>query len=263
MPRSKSTNNLQRLRIRKSVQHKEISGRLRYPFPPPRCSRGCSTNTSVTHYFTDWLSDPFPPNLQSTVNPKPLEVETWHFYTMFTNCHVSPVTCHMSHVMCLVSPVTCQVSGIKHIFLFFVFLQIGEFSWWRVGYQRGLPRLVCNWINICCLLWKYQWVWILVGKPFWDPPLCIGNVWLNFGLSYICIKKINLGRKELILYLEFSSNLKPFTRGNSFSLERTFNNVDNCYPPLMASHSIIFSRPVYPGLFYNHLCYLFIHSFIH
>ena len=25
---------------------------------------------------------------------------------------------------------------------YFLFLQSGEASWWRVGYQRGLPRLV-------------------------------------------------------------------------------------------------------------------------
>ena len=42
--------------------------------------------------------------------------------------HVSCVTCHMSHVMC----------HFFHVFL----LQSGEASWWRVCYQRGVPRLV-------------------------------------------------------------------------------------------------------------------------
>ena len=46
-------------------------------------------------------------------------------------CHVSPVTCHMSRVTCHVSHAT-----------FFLLLQSCEAYWWRVCYQRGLPRLV-------------------------------------------------------------------------------------------------------------------------
>ena len=37
--------------------------------------------------------------------------------------------------MCQGSCVTCQAS-------YFFFLQNGEANWWRVCYQRGLPRLV-------------------------------------------------------------------------------------------------------------------------
>ena len=47
-------------------------------------------------------------------------------------CHVSRVTCHLSHVTC------------AFLFCFFVCLffgQSGETYWWRVCYQRGLPRL--------------------------------------------------------------------------------------------------------------------------
>ena len=60
-------------------------------------------------------------------------------------CHVSckchmhvSCMCHM-HVscMCHISGVRCQVSGVRCNF----FLS-GEVSWWRVDYQRGLPRLV-------------------------------------------------------------------------------------------------------------------------
>ena len=50
--------------------------------------------------LTDWVSDPFPSNLQNTITPKPLELGTWNFYTLFTTCHVSCVTCHLSHVTC-------------------------------------------------------------------------------------------------------------------------------------------------------------------
>ena len=52
-------------------------------------------------------------------------------------CHVSR---HMSRVTCHMSRVTCHMS---HITIFFFFFgQRGEAYWWRVCYQRGLPRLV-------------------------------------------------------------------------------------------------------------------------
>ena len=60
-------------------------------------------------------------------------------------CHVSCVTCHVSRVTCHLSPVTCHFF-LKHfnIYLyiyFFYFKKNGGASWWRVCYQRGLPRL--------------------------------------------------------------------------------------------------------------------------
>ena len=58
---------------------------------------------------------------------------------MFTPQNMSHVTCHVSNVMCHVSHVTCHVS---HVTFFFFFCgQSGEAYWWRVYYQRGLPRL--------------------------------------------------------------------------------------------------------------------------
>ena len=51
-------------------------------------------------------------------------------------CHVSHVTFYVSHVKCHVSHVMCYMS----IIIFF--LQSDEAYWWRVCYQRGLPRLV-------------------------------------------------------------------------------------------------------------------------
>ena len=65
---------------------------------------------------------------------------------------MSRVTCHLSHVTCDLSPVTCKKKN-----LHFVYNtkkqkqknnptqkigQSGEANWWRVCYQRGLPRLV-------------------------------------------------------------------------------------------------------------------------
>ena len=45
-------------------------------------------------------------------------------------CHVLNVTCHKSHVT------------MYYYYFFFFFRQSGEAYWWRVSYQRGLPRLV-------------------------------------------------------------------------------------------------------------------------
>ena len=44
------------------------------------------------------------------------------------------VTCQVSHVTCQESVVTCQVSSVS------IFFYIGGASWWRICYQRGLPR---------------------------------------------------------------------------------------------------------------------------
>ena len=62
-------------------------------------------------WLSDWLSHPFPPNLQKFINPKPSELGSWN---------VSHVTCHMSHVTYHISHVT------NHIF-YFLFLT----KWWN------------------------------------------------------------------------------------------------------------------------------------
>ena len=55
-------------------------------------------------------------------------------------CHMSCVTCHMSHVACHISKKI--YSYFLFVFLYSFFRQGGGASWWRVCYQRGLPRLV-------------------------------------------------------------------------------------------------------------------------
>ena len=61
----------------------------------------------------------------------------------------APQTCHMSCVTCHMSPVTCHVSRVTCFFFFsFFFGQSGEAYWWRVFYQRGLPRLVSQYIVV-------------------------------------------------------------------------------------------------------------------
>ena len=94
-----------------------------------------------------WLCDPFPPDLQKIITPKPLELGSWYLATMFTTPYVSHVTCHVYSVMRQTSCVTCHMSHVKFhvshvpcnmsIFLFFYFFwQSGEAYRWRFCFQR-------------------------------------------------------------------------------------------------------------------------------
>ena len=92
-----------------------------------RCSRGCSTITFVTHWlihsvilFLQTFKTSLHPNLKSK------GAEILRENSCPTMCHISGVMFHVSHV----------------IFSFSFFGQSSEASWWRVCYQRGLPRLV-------------------------------------------------------------------------------------------------------------------------
>ena len=72
---------------------------------------------------------------------------------------MSHVTCHVSCVMCNMSHVTCHMSHNFYFILFLFFLQSGEAYQWRVGYQRGLPRLVLFYFNISKKFGgKFVWV---------------------------------------------------------------------------------------------------------
>ena len=68
------------------------------------------TASSLIDWLIQSVREPFPPDLQSIITPKPLELESWFFERMFTPHHVSHVLCHVSHVMCHLSPVTCHLS---------------------------------------------------------------------------------------------------------------------------------------------------------
>ena len=76
----------------------------------------------LCNWLTDSFDDPFSPNLPDTFI-------TWNFEWLFTSLHGTHVTCHVSCVMCRMSDV-------------FFLSQSGGPIWWRVCYQRGLPRLV-------------------------------------------------------------------------------------------------------------------------
>ena len=62
-----------------------------------------------------------------------------HDFVLTPPPNVSSVTYHMSRVTCPMSRVMCHMS---HILFLIFFGQSGEAYWWRVCYQRGLPRLV-------------------------------------------------------------------------------------------------------------------------
>ena len=74
------------------------------------------------------MSNTFPPHLQYIKNPKPLELGTWNFHTMFTTCHVSCVKCHMSNVTCHLPHVY-----ISHVFFLYYYLT----NWWS-WFEEGL-----------------------------------------------------------------------------------------------------------------------------
>ena len=83
------------------------------------------------------MSNTFPPHLQYIKNPKPLELGTWNFHTMFTTCHVSCVKCHMSNVTCHLPHVY-----MSHVFFYIIIWQIGGAGLRKVCYRPGLHPLV-------------------------------------------------------------------------------------------------------------------------
>ena len=101
-----------------------------YVFNRPSVAGGVLKTPSSFIDSIDWLSYPYPPNLQHIINPKLLELWSWNFERMFT-----PTMCHMSHVR-------CHVSGGKSCFLCVFSGQSYGASRWRVCNPRVLPPLV-------------------------------------------------------------------------------------------------------------------------
>ena len=85
-------------------------------------SCGCSTIPYVIQWCIDWVSYPFPPNLQNTINPKTNKARDLHFWHNIH--HLSPVMCHMSRVTCHLSRVTC---GIFYIYLYIYIYFLNQF----------------------------------------------------------------------------------------------------------------------------------------
>ena len=72
-----------------------------------------------TDWFIHSFRDPFPPNLQNTITPKPLELETWHnvHHQPCLKCHMSCVRLQMSCFKCQLPCVMCPVSCVTFFFL--------------------------------------------------------------------------------------------------------------------------------------------------
>ena len=103
----------------------QISEFTKKTFFPSLGSWGCSTNTSVTNWLSEYFVKICSTNLHShTVRarmltlwekvllPPPVTCQEWH-----VRCHMSPVTCHMSHVMCHMSHVMCHIFLINFFYV--------------------------------------------------------------------------------------------------------------------------------------------------
>ena len=92
------------------------------------------------------------------------------------NVHLlSPVTCHVSCAMCHILRVTCHMS---HDYFFIIFFgQSGKARWWRVCYQRGLPRLVFT----LCMFQKLEY------QPHFHLPTlsCISHFFWAFQVIWV------------------------------------------------------------------------------
>ena len=102
----------------------------------------------LIHSLIQSVREPFPPNHQNIINQKPEEL----------GC--------MSRVMCYMSCVTWHVTVTCHMSNFF--WTSGEAYWWRVYYQRGLPRLVflkLEWAQLYLHFWGF--VYLVVNNLLW------------------------------------------------------------------------------------------------
>ena len=158
------------------------------PFYQTRCSLGCSTNSLVIKWLIDSVSDPFPPNIQDIISPKPLELGSWHFERIFIPPH------HASHVTCHVSHLTCQVSGVRcHVPCFFSSCFFSRTKWWSLSVEGLLsmgPTLSSLDTNL-----KTWW-------PFFQP----------FGLweLFDYLRRRRWRRKATFYWLFFISHCKIF-----------------------------------------------------
>ena len=127
----------------------------------------------------------------------------------------SHVTCCVSRVMCHVSYVTCP------FFSSSFFGQSGEAYWWRVSYQRGLPRLVSKYINgtmrLNCQLFSVSNVHGDLAiqnswpppKKFWTPKLFSSVPPLHFSLFIaMVILSASVKRSSVSLMWDFLGKLE-------------------------------------------------------
>ena len=117
---------------------------------------------------------PFPPFLQNTINPKPLELVTWHFYTVFTP---------LSGIMCHVSPVTCHMSRVTYIYIYSPTLP----SWPRWSSSRDVRVFVSLFVPFPC-----DFVCV-VGLVESVPHPWTGRIWISSrALKRGCVPEFDL-----------------------------------------------------------------------
>ena len=102
------------------------------------CVAGAVLQTPVS--LISSVSDPFPPNFQSILNHKQLELGGWNFERMFT-----PQKNHMSYVMCHMSRVTGHIYFFIHLFF--------RTKWWSLSVE-GLLSMRPTPSSFCTILRK-------------------------------------------------------------------------------------------------------------
>ena len=134
------------------------------------------TPLSLIHWLSEWAFSSKPSNHHYTQTIRARKLKLWDNVHLppCVICHVSNVLCHVSGVRCHMSGVTCQVSNVKKKNLD----KVVKLVWWRVCYQRGLPRpvlvsiyfLSLSLVNGETIQWRvcYQWglphlVYYLIG----------------------------------------------------------------------------------------------------
>ena len=88
--------------------------------------------------------DPETMSHHNSLNVRARELKFWENDqpTPCVTCHVSCVTCHVSNVTYHLPHVNRHLSPVTFHFFWGKKMKNGGASWWRVCYQRGLPRLV-------------------------------------------------------------------------------------------------------------------------
>ena len=100
------------------------------------------------------------------------------YHVSHVTCQVSGVTCHLSGATCQVSCVRWHVSGVmcqkKYLYIFFCCWQSDGANWWRVFYQRDLPRFVYYYLGPSPCNWRTMIHWYIVLTIFHKDQISKG-----------------------------------------------------------------------------------------
>ena len=102
---------------------------------------------------------------ETYITPKPWELGTWNFDTIFTTPYVSSVTCQMTGVRCRVSHIRCHMSHVTH-----EPQRTNELPFWEKVHL--LPLVICHFLFVIHVMYHmslififffFHKVWRLVG----------------------------------------------------------------------------------------------------